>query len=88
MFDRLKTIKRKKLKVYIQNVNSVLPIETQKSTKSTKIPLKIKQLLIFIRLFSFPLLFLQSSSSTSKHRKHRKNPDGAVRRKHSPISVS
>ena len=42
MFHRLKTIKRKKLKVYIQNVNSVLPIETQKSTKSTKIPLKIK----------------------------------------------
>ena len=31
-----------KKNVYIQNVNSVLPIETQKWAKSTKIPLKIK----------------------------------------------
>ncbi len=41
-FNRLKSKFKKKIKDYIQNVNSVLPIETQKSTKSTIKPLKIK----------------------------------------------
>ena len=41
-FNRLESKLKKKIKAYIQNVNSVLPIETQKSTKSTIKPLKIK----------------------------------------------